>query len=79
MGRGIRCGGRAYRDLDVALVKHTALAEGMEMELRAEVFDVTNTPALAQPNGSFGAAAFGSITGTSADPRVVQFAVKLTR
>ena len=52
--------GPAYRDLDVALVKHTRLAERNDVEFRAEVFDVTNTPAFAQPNGSFGAAAFGS-------------------
>ena len=32
------------------------------MEFRAEMFNMTNTPAFAQPNGSFGAAAFGSIT-----------------
>lgn len=71
--------GPAYRDLDVALVKHTQFAEHSEVEFRAEVFNVTNTPAFAQPNGSFGSAAFGSITATTTDPRVVQFAVKLSR
>ena len=49
------------------------------VELRAEVFDVTNTPAFAQPNGSFGSAAFGSITSTTTDPRVVQFALRISR
>ena len=71
--------GPAYRDLDLALVKHTKLIEGTEMEFRAELFDVTNTPEFAQPNGSFGAAAFGSITSTTTDPRVVQFALRLSR
>jgi hypothetical protein len=71
--------GPAYRDLDLALVKHTKLIEGTEMEFRAEMFDVTNTPEFAQPNGSFGAAAFGSITSTTTDPRVVQFALRLSR
>ena len=71
--------GPAYRDLDLALVKHTRLAERTEIELRAEVFDVTNTPAFGLPNGSFGSAAFGSITTTTTDPRVVQFAVRLSR
>src|ERR1019366_7814245 len=55
--------GPAYRDLDLALVKHTQVFEKGDVEFRAEVFDVTNTPAFAQPNGSFGSAAFGSITG----------------
>jgi hypothetical protein len=45
------------------------------LDLRAEVFNATNTPPLGAPNGVFGSAAFGSIT-TAGDPRVVQFAVK---
>ncbi len=71
--------GPAYRDLDLALVKRTQLAEKAEIEFRAEVFDLTNTPAFAQPNGSFGSAAFGSITATTTDPRVVQFGLRLSR
>jgi hypothetical protein len=71
--------GPAYRDLDLALIKQTHLAEKANLEFRAEVFDITNTPAFAQPNGSFGAAAFGSITATTTDPRVVQFALRLSR
>jgi hypothetical protein len=71
--------GPAYRDLDLALVKHTRVAELGDVEFRAEVFDVTNTPAFAQPNGSSGSAAFGSITATTTDPRVVQFGLRLSR
>jgi hypothetical protein len=71
--------GPAYRDLDLAVVKHTRLVEKIDMELRGEIFNITNTPAFSQPNGSFGSAAFGSITTTTTDPRVVQFAVRLSR
>jgi Carboxypeptidase regulatory-like domain len=71
--------GPAYRDWDIALVKHTKLLEKTDLEFRAELFDVTNTPAFAQPNGSFGSAAFGSITNTTTDPRVAQFALRLSR
>lgn len=71
--------GPAYRDLDLALVKHTKLTERTDMELRAEMFDVTNTPAFAQPDGSFGTPAFGSITSTVTDPRVIQFAIRFSR
>ena len=71
--------GPAYRDLDLALVKHFSLPEKAQIEFRAELFDVTNTPAFAQPNGSFGSAAFGSITSTTTDPRVVQFALRVSR
>ena len=71
--------GPAYRDLDFALVKHTRLPRETDLEFRAEVFDVFNTPAFAQPNGSFGTAAFGSIVSTATDPRVVQFALRFAR
>ncbi len=71
--------GSAFRDLDFALVKHTAFAEKWDAELRTELFNLTNTPAFAQPNGSFGAAAFGSITATTTDPRVVQLALRIRR
>ncbi len=71
--------GPAFRDLDLALVKHTAFAEKWDAELRTELFNITNTPAFAQPSGSFGSAAFGSITATTTDPRVVQIALRLRR
>jgi len=40
---------------------------------------VMNTPQFAQPNGSFGSAAFGSITSTVTDPRVAQFALRIRK
>ncbi len=71
--------GPAYRDLDLALVKHITLPGETQLEFRGEIFDVFNTPEFAQPNGSFGAPAFGTITSTFTDPRVVQFALRLSR
>ena len=71
--------GPAYRDLDLAFVKHTALPREADLEFRAELFNIMNTPAFAPPNGSFGSAAFGSITSTTTDPRVIQFALRLSR
>jgi hypothetical protein len=71
--------GPAYRDLDLAMIKHTKLTNDLDLELRGEVFNVTNTPAFSQPNGSYGSTAFGSITGTAAEQRVAQFAIRLSR
>ncbi len=71
--------GPAYRDADIALVKSTTIHDAYTLKLRAELFNLTNTPAFSQPNGSFGAAAFGTITSTTTDPRVAQFAIKLRR
>ncbi len=43
--------------------------------MRAEAFNLTNTPFLGAPNGVFGSAAFGTIT-SAGDPRVIQLAIK---
>jgi hypothetical protein len=67
--------GPGYRNLDLALLRRLPFANGRAVELRAEVFNVTNTPPLGNPNTTVGAAAFGTIT-TAGDPRVVQLAVK---
>jgi hypothetical protein len=67
--------GPAYRNLDLALMRRVSLSGSRALELRAEVFNVTNTPPLGAPNTTVGAAAFGSIT-SAGDPRVVQLAVK---
>ena len=56
--------------------KMFTLTERLQTEFRAEAFNVTNTPPLGNPNGSFGNAAFGSIT-TALDPRVFELVLKL--
>ncbi len=70
--------GPAYRDADIAFIKTVNVRERVQAQLRAEIFDLTNTPAFAQPNGVLGNPAFGSITSTVADPRVVQLGLKLS-
>jgi hypothetical protein len=66
-----------YRNLDLAVIRRVLLPASTTLEMRAEVFNLTNTPPLGAPNGVLGAAAFGSIT-TAGDPRVVQLALKFT-
>ncbi len=68
--------GPHYRNADIAVIKDTAVSEGAQMELRAEVFNVTNTPPLGNPNTTVGNPSFGRIT-SAGDPRVIQLAVKL--
>ncbi len=67
--------GPGYRNLDIALMRRVQLAAGTSLELRGEVFNVTNTPAFGAPNTTVGAAAFGTIT-SAGDPRVVQLGLK---
>ena len=54
--------GPGYRNLDLALIRRVPLPAGNALELRVEVFNVTNTTPFGAPNGSFGSAAFGTIT-----------------
>jgi hypothetical protein len=75
--------GPGYRSLDLAILRRLPLTSRRAgpsesrpaLEMRAEVFNVTNAPPFGAPNGVLGSAAFGTIT-TAGDPRVVQLAVK---
>lgn len=68
--------GAGYRNLDLALIKLTRIRESLTLEVRGEIFNLTNTPPLGNPNGVAGTPAFGTIT-TAGDPRVVQIGLKL--
>jgi hypothetical protein len=68
--------GPGYQAADVMIGKFFTITERLRTEFRAEAFNLTNTPPLGNPNGSFGNAAFGSIT-TALDPRVFEFVLKV--
>ena len=67
--------GPSYRNVDLALMRRIPVGAALSIELRAEVFNLLNTPPLGAPAGVLGAANFGTIT-TAGDPRVVQLALK---
>jgi len=67
--------GPSYRNVDLALMRRVPVRAGTWFELRAEVFNLLNTPNFGTPNTVLGAANFGTIT-TAFDPRVVQLALK---
>jgi hypothetical protein len=68
--------GPSYRNVDFALIRRVPVRAGTAIELRAEVFNLFNTPNFGTPNGVAGSAAFGTIT-SALDPRVGQLAVKV--
>ncbi len=68
--------GPGLQNADLMIGKTFQIAEPWKLELRAEVFNVSNTPPLNDPNGSFGNAAFGSIT-SAGNPRVFEFVAKV--
>jgi hypothetical protein len=66
--------GPSYRNVDLALMRRIPVS-GKTIEVRAEVFNLLNTPPLGAPAAVLGAANFGTIT-SALDPRVVQLALK---
>jgi outer membrane receptor protein involved in Fe transport len=68
--------GPSYRDVDLALIRRVRIHSGASLQLRAEIFNLLNTPNFGAPNGVQGSAPFGTIT-TALDPRVGQLALKL--
>ncbi|MEP7351924.1 MAG: carboxypeptidase regulatory-like domain-containing protein [Acidobacteriota bacterium] len=68
--------GPGLQNADLMIGKIFKLSERMRLEFRAEAFNVSNTPPLNDPNGSFGNAAFGSIT-SAGNPRVFEGVGKL--
>lgn len=71
--------GPAYRKLDLSLFRKIALAEQVRLELRAEAFNITNTPNFSAPgNLNFTSpSTFASITSTRDNSRQLQFAGKI--
>ena len=67
--------GPHYHTADMAIIRRVSLSESKTLQLRAEFFNLTNTPPLGAPNVVLGSAGFGSIT-SAGDPRVIQLGVK---
>ncbi len=68
--------GPGLQNADLMVGKTFRITERVNLELRGEAFNVSNTPPLNDPNGSFGSAAFGSIT-SAGNPRVFEFVGKI--
>ncbi len=70
--------GPPQRRLDLSFFKNVALTPGTNLQLRAEIYNLTDTPSFANPNAALGAPGFGSITSIgNSIPRQMQFAAKL--
>jgi hypothetical protein len=68
--------GPGLQNADVMIGKTFRITERVSFEFRAEAFNVSNTPPLNDPNGSFGSTAFGTIT-TAGNPRDFEFVGKV--
>jgi hypothetical protein len=68
--------GPGYFNLDAALTKDVGLGGTRRLQLRWEVFNLTNHPSFSLPNTELGSTDFGTIRSTVSTPRQMQFGVK---
>ena len=76
--------GPGFQDVDFSVSKTTHIKEGINVQFRAEVFNILNHPNFAQPTNSFTSADFGRITATRTargdlgSSRQLQLGLKMT-
>ena len=70
--------GPNQRNIDFSVNKRFALTERMALEWRSEFFNLLNITNFTNPGASITAVTYGVIRSTTGNPRVIQFALKLT-
>jgi Carboxypeptidase regulatory-like domain/TonB dependent receptor/TonB-dependent Receptor Plug Domain len=69
--------GPGQRDIDAAIERTFAIEGSSNIRVRAEFFNLTNVPNFANPNNMLNTgSAFGTITSTSNNPRIIQVALR---
>jgi hypothetical protein len=70
--------GPGLHNWDFSAFKHFEIDEKRRVEFRAEFFNLFNMPHFANPNTTFGTAAFGRISSSGLPPREIQLGLKLS-
>jgi Carboxypeptidase regulatory-like domain len=76
--------GPGFADVDMSVAKNTPIKESVNIQIRAEAFNVFNHPNFAQPNRTLTSSDFGRITATRTargdlgSSRQIQLGMKLT-
>lgn len=80
LGNASRSPGRGpgFANVEMSLLKTWRIRERFGAQLRGEFFNLLNRPNFALPNGQRGNPAFGQISGTAGEARVIQLGLKLT-
>ena len=68
--------GPGIRNLDLSLSKEFDIREGMQLQIRAEMFNASNTPRFAFPSTGWGGEDFGLVTSTTGTFRKMQFGAR---
>jgi hypothetical protein len=77
LGRGLPIRAPGQKSIDFVLSKRTPIREHVNMEFRAEFFNLFNWVNFGNPNTGVSSAGFGLIRSTTTAPRIIQFALKL--
>jgi len=65
-------------NLDAGLMKNFRVTERIGLQVRAEAFNLTNTPTLGEPVVNIESPDFGKVRSTFSTPRQMQFALRLS-
>jgi hypothetical protein len=68
--------GPGFQNVNISLMKNTPLGERLNLQFRAEAFNLFNHPNFNLPDNFLGSPTFGRIT-SARDPRHLQFGLKL--
>jgi hypothetical protein len=68
--------GPGTKQWDVSVIKRNPISEKVNLEFRAEFFNIFNHPNFGTPGATIGTSSFGQLT-SAASPRDIQFGLKL--
>jgi hypothetical protein len=69
--------GDGPHNFDLSLFKNFPVTERINVQFRAEFFNLFNSPRFAEPGGSFGTSQFGIVSSQANKPRDIQLALRL--
>ncbi|HWO35550.1 MAG TPA: hypothetical protein VNO32_42695, partial [Candidatus Acidoferrum sp.] len=68
--------GPGIYNFDMALLKDTKITESMQVQFRAEAFNVFNHAQFMNPSGNFNNTGVFGFVNSARDPRIMQLALK---
>jgi len=77
LGRNPNLRGEFANQFDFALLKTFQIREKFGFQLRGDAFNIFNHPIFANPNSQVGSAAFGRVSSTLTNARIIQVSAKI--
>jgi hypothetical protein len=78
LGRGLAIRAPGQKSIDLMLSKQMAIREKLNLEFRAEAFNLFNWVNFGVPDSNVGDPGFGIISSTTTSARILQLALKLS-